>query len=424
MLQVDPTKRPKTSDLVSHPWIVNGKEMLDKSKAKLLESRSIQNQKRKEKLASVLEKKLRATEYGPEKGYGINTIKHEDGESFRTKIFLSADGSTLRWVRKTPKFEAFRLCSRRALSSFFRRLPSTLGNENLSKPIYSKPHEGSKLHPFSHLHPALRRLNDLEGFQIQRKPRSKIVNLVENPCPPSREKSTWSGSSLSLHSSLSIRETITHARKHIWWTNDIPLALAGDFVQNNDPVAAQDQTRAPERPQSSVELVNITQIQIGNPSLDVETSGRDTITQNRLLCSPTERRKYLSNAKPSTSCLLSLKSSQNAIQLEFTDQDTRDTFSYLIDRLCREKHRVEFSQTQVDQNQEEHELEGAYQVPEECSKIASESATKIRDNDGTDKTTLTQNPSALSEGILRLDTGSVHTTLGSSTLHSIISLDD
>nr|CCA15772.1 protein kinase putative [Albugo laibachii Nc14] len=406
ILQVDPANRPKTSDLVSHPWIAKGKEMLDTRKARLYESRTLKDHKRKDKLASALEKKLRATETGSDKCIGVTTVKHENGESVRTKLVLSADGSTLRWQRNASKYEPFRLLSRRALSSFFRRSPSTLSNQitssqTASQHVDSKSHEGSKLHPFSHLHPALRRLNDLEGFQVQRKPTSKMACHGKCSCPPPKETRTSSAN--SLPSSPSIRKTFSQVREQVWWKKDLQVALTVDSgrkndlanptgksvctadltIQPNDNDSAfsgtvQDQTRGLERASSFVELENITQIQLGNPLLHTDSFHRDEVTQQTFLYTPTGRRECLSAARPSTSCVLSLKTSENAIHLEFTDQDTRDAFSYLIDRLCREQNKAH---SESDQNQEEHELKAdAHRAPEECFQTGFSSEHQMADN--------------------------------------------
>lgn len=334
MLSVKPQARPSMEELRDHPWVKEGKEMLDDVREKAEARRKEEELQRKQEYAEEIRKKLVTS--------GLETVKHgRSGLPHRTKLRLSPDGRELSWQSKLLKRGLLRYQSVKGLTSFFTtRSSSSSSNNQDTYSDYSDRAVDSpraKIESPRVIHPSVQRVSSLEESERRSEP-----TVCEDSEPGSMLGCSSSSITESTTSSQSSSTSDVIREKRMWWRafrldrKTIERSASGSLspaIRNRfNLVGSSQSTPASPTPMgspnlssprssgdrsldSSILLTDVTQVLIGD--------------QCTFFTKHHEEQQYILR-REKLQCVMTIVTHYRELHLEFSSQEIRDGFAYFI----------------------------------------------------------------------------------------------
>lgn len=324
MLHITPSQRPTAADLRAHPWVQQGRAILDQLRHEAEERKRLADLTRKQQTADSIRKKLTMGGFEVVK-YGRNGLPH------RTKLRFSNDARSVTWQPKLLKRSLLRYQNARSFTSLF-GLAKESNNNSTSQPQL-------------HAHPQVDRLSACDGA-VGRRSESATHGVDDDRSEHHRGSSLSSTGSNSSSASTASNSSV--GEKKLWWKafrrdrGKAERTASGGFsLSFSGPSAASfDRTRAceandatesgrpsartnggfdaPDKLDDAINLSDIRSMAAGDQSEFFAAHKANLPTGCKRAVDP--------------GCVLSITTRFRELHLEFPNAETRDGFAFLLEQ--------------------------------------------------------------------------------------------
>ncbi|TYZ59688.1 hypothetical protein PybrP1_002400 [[Pythium] brassicae (nom. inval.)] len=325
MLHITPSQRPSAAHLRAHPWVRQGRAILDQLRREAEERKRLAELTRKQQTADSIRKKLTMGGFEVVK-YGRNGLPH------RTKLRFSNDARSVTWQPKLLKRSLLRYQNARSFTSLF----------GLAK------ESNSTSQPQLHAHPQIDRLSACDGAVGRR---SESATQHDNDSRSEHRDSSLSSTG-SNSSSASTASSSSVGEKKLWWkafrrdrgkaerTASGGFSLSFSAAARPSAVSFDSTTRAesddatecgrssagtapgagnaPDKLDDSINLSDIRSLAAGDQSEFFAAHKANLPNGCKRAVDP--------------GCVLSITTRFRELHLEFPNVETRDGFAFLLEQ--------------------------------------------------------------------------------------------